>query len=213
MAKENHISFEDWVEWMFDRQDKDWIWKIESPIWISNHRLMAEHFVALHLNPLAPLANFNDDQIGWGFWNLYSPLIETSPFTPEVRELGLFGELIESLVPCLKNFLLRDAAKSYLISSYPGMSFFMFWDICGIWPRRSTDSDRTLLDLAFKEMEASLYVSHPVAQYHALHGLGEFRSLAKHRTAEIVKNWLATKPHIDDEIAQYAKDAMRGNVL
>lgn len=213
MAKANFISFEDWVEWVFNHDDGDWVWTAAYPSWQSNHRLMVEYFVALHRNPFNLLAKFTDNQIGWGFWNLYSPLKGMSPFTPEVQQLGLFDELIDSLVPCLRSFLLRKEAKKYDVDTYPGVSFYMFWDISSIWPRQPTDIDRKLLSQALKEMEEALYVPHPVAQYHGLHGLGEFHSLAKQRTADIIQNWLATNPRIDEALTKYALDAKMGNVI
>lgn len=72
MGSQGHISFEDWIAWVFDRTSGDWVWEEDygGDAWFTNDRLMAEYFIDVHTNSVELLSDFSNDQIGWGLWNL-----------------------------------------------------------------------------------------------------------------------------------------------
>lgn len=216
MAGDSFISFEDWVEWMFDRRGTDWVWEeeFEWQPWLQNRRLVAEHAIRLHNNPVPVLSRFSNEQAGDGLWILYSSATEYCMFSESCKlPTELYHLLIMSLVPLLRQLLperlpLSDESESDRIAC----AVYMFWDIAPIWPDRSTDSDKAELDVCLDEMRQALMIPHPAAHKHALHGLGHFCLYARERTTPIIDDWLKTNPRILPSIREYALLARVGGV-
>lgn len=216
MAKQNHISFEDWVAWMFDRRDRDWAWDVEEDDapWIRNRRLLTEHFIELHTDPVKPLARYSNHQIGWGLYWLYSshtivdaPFLDGSvPVILKHAAIRSVASLIAKLVP------VRLSKAGFVETDALSSTLYMFWEVLPLWPFQPTDADRQMQDVCLEEMQTSLCVNHVVARYHALHGLGHFALELPERTVSIIDQWLATSPTLSPSLTEYVQAAREGTV-
>lgn len=215
MAKENHISFEDWVEWVFNRDDSEWVWKGDnlSAKWLRNTKLIAEHFVQLHCNSVRSLCQFTNNQIGLGLGNLYSAIVGLCPVDGNGISTDLHHEMIRSLLMMMRQLLPeRVPHNETFFSDEISTAVYMFWDSASMSPFKPTDADKALFRVCLEEMQHALYVKHPAAQMHALHGLGENHYEIPSVTQEIIDRWLATNPHILPSVTKYAQRARVGLV-
>lgn len=216
MSKQNQITFEDWVVWMFDRDQEGWQHNVRDTDhpWLTNFRLLTEHFIQLHEAPRAVLNPYSNEQIGFGLWALYSSHSEVgAPFAEPNVPRDLFHRAIRSVAILIRELAPKriDRSESVNGDTLHG-AIYMFWDIAPIWPFDPTDADRETLDVCLSEMQSTLQVPHPAAYYHALHGLGHFAIHVQDRTTPIIDAWLATRPKIGPTLVEYAERARRGNV-
>lgn len=216
MSKENQISFEDWVVWMFDRDHGSWEHDVRDSDfpWLANSRLLTEHFIRLHEAPRTVLVPFRNEQIGSGLWALYSSHSAVgAPFAGPQVPRDLFHRAIRSVATLIRELAPKriDRSESINGDKLHG-ALYMFWDIAPIWPFDPTDADRETLEVCLSEMRSALEVPHPVAAYHALHGLGHFAIQVPDRTTPIIDAWLATRPRIGPTLVEYAERARIGNV-
>ncbi|RNC80484.1 MAG: hypothetical protein ED559_01335 [Phycisphaera sp.] len=217
MVKSNHIPFEDWVDWMFNRQDDQWPWGDDRGLrsnWFRNNRLMAEHFIELHRNSVKSLKDLTNFQIGNGLWNLYTAALGLSPLDGNGIHAKLHYEMIASLVPMLQQLLPeRVPHHEGYANDRISDAVYMFWDSAPVSPFRKNHTDRELLDVCISEMQQALNVKHPAAHKHALHGLGEFHLDIPDRAKSIIDEWLEQNPYVLDSIRNYAVKARVGDVL
>lgn len=216
MAEQNYISFEDWVVWMFDRRDKEWALDVEENDipWMSNHRLLTEHFISLHRDPVRPLVRYSNDQIGWGLYWLYSSyagvavpfLNEQIPVSRQQEAIRSVAMLVAKLVP------IRLPDPETIDTDALNNTIYMFWEIFPVWPFDPTDANRAMQEVCLEEMQVSLQVNHPVARFHALHGLGHFALQLPERVAGIIDAWLATEPVLSSVLSEYVQAARAGTV-
>jgi hypothetical protein len=216
MSKSGDISFEDWVTWMFDRAVGDWEWDIDTcdcP-WLDNTNLLTAHFVRLHDAPRLVLNPYSNDQIGWGLKALYSGASDVgSPYTnPDVPDELRF-RAIRSIATLIREIAPRRLPRDESLNGDAlYLALYMYWDIAPIWPFGPNAADHSKLEVCLSEMKAALSVDHPVAAYHALHGLGHFALQVRDRTTPIIDSWLATRPNIGPALRDYAAAARTGCV-
>lgn len=226
MAGPDHISFEDWVVWVFDRTNRDWVWREldceryvdddDAFPWLLNGPLQAQHFIDLHHDSVRQLSKYNDDQVGWGLWNLYSGVCDISVISGHGLPLEMHSQMIRSLLPMMRQILPDRVSHVDIFQSNDiSCAFYMFWDLAGIWPFGTADREANseLVDICYAEMEQALYLDHPVAQHHALHGLGHFYVGHPWRTTSTVDCWLNSKPDLLPFIREYAQQARVGAIM
>lgn len=216
MSKQKQITFEDWITWMFDRDEGGWEHDVRGSDhpWLANSRMLTEHFIRLHEAPRTVLAPYSNEQIGFGLWALYSSHSEVgAPFAESRVPRDLFHRAIRSVATLVRELAPKrlDRSESVNGDTLHG-ALYMFWDIAPIWPFDPTDADKETLDVCLSQMQSVLHVPHPVAAYHALHGLGHFALHVADRTAPVIDAWLATQPRIGPTIREYAERARLGNV-
>jgi hypothetical protein len=75
-----HLSFEDWVHFIFDHPSEgpQWYWAVDAPFWDGPAELTAEYVTRLFEGPLPTLDGFHDAELNMGLNYLISPGLGTA---------------------------------------------------------------------------------------------------------------------------------------
>ncbi len=212
MTRSGIASFDEWENFCFRDRSESWHTQLDDHDlpWLGrDDRVPVEYFTRLHETAPVTLERFSNEEIGAGLWALYSSASELHPsfhLVPRqdrhraIRSVGAFvtDAVPERLSPGTQDILHH--------------AVYMFWDIAAVWPHGTgpyEDEDRAV---CIEEMRGCLYVDHPTARYHALHGLGHFVLIAGDDAAGVIDEWLDTSPAIDAAMAEYAARARAGSV-
>ena len=216
MSRTNTVSYDQWVQHLYHEFSRSaGHFEIGYPDdWYANPRMLVEHYTQFLENSVPVVDRFGRELVGEMLWGLTSSVSDLCievcdqkiPVEIRNRAISAIGTMIRELVP---RHLTRGLWESW---NKLDCTVFMYWDIASVWPATGTDEGRALLQVCLDEMRSVLELDHPVAQLHALHGLGEFHISFASQTAPIVDAWIAAHPHANPEIMEYAQHARDGLV-
>jgi len=217
-----HLTFEDWVNFIFDHPAKgpDWYADQDAPFWNGSAALTAEYVTRLFEDPCPALEGFTDAELNKGLWYLISPglgehmlcLDEPSlPIETRVRCVrsceSLFRKLF--LPRCSPHLSHRDWAGAAPLNSI----CYMWWDIMPVYGGPEPQDRERLHAAALDTMGVILNLNSLACQESALHGLGHWRRCSPERTESLIDEFLRSHPDARPELLTYAKSARCGCVL
>jgi hypothetical protein len=211
-----HIEFEDWLDFMFDRDNEAWFsYDIEHEPWMSRADLVCKHFVTLHMSAQNRLERFSNEQLGWGLKSLY---IGTSAGEPlHVNQVG--AAQVQQALLAVPHFLADIVAnrcaddESDTLSDPLADVMIDFWDLVPLMHclNQRNERERLAYQAMLEETRRSLRIDHSIAHFHALYGLGLFgrggSGSVKREKTKIISDWLATKPKIGPRVRNFAETA------
>ncbi|MEM7754910.1 MAG: hypothetical protein AAF297_04660 [Planctomycetota bacterium] len=168
-----------------------------------------DYFTRLHENGIRTLEPFSNEDVGAGLWALYSSASQLCPPFHVVsrsdlhRAIRAVGTFVAETMPQRLALDVEDRIYS---------AVYMFWDLVPIWPHRAGPFEAEDRCVCIEEMARCLRVDHPLARYHALHGLGHFELIAGNKATRVIDDWLTSEPAIDPTLTEYANLARMGNV-
>ncbi len=221
MPNEDSISYEDWVRFIFDRTDRNWVWKemeLENFAWLQDSSINHEYFCKLAEKPLPILSSYSHDQIGDGLWVLFFPTTELCAFEDlsehqTVQALEAFTRLALNLIAkiCPRDTPV-DAKSNNLVEA-----FVMLWDSIPIWPNQSTASHKRIFHKWIDELQNILEIDHPVCVESALEGLRLCALIDPDRPETITFRWIirnrdpgGTYYKIAQEMLEYRRSVRGG---
>jgi len=224
MAKiSNKISFEQWVDHVFDHTVKKnaWYWRNNDNRW-DVEKLPAQavsHLTRLFENPLTALAKFSDDQIGQGLWYLldgstsnyaHSLKVNKVPLSNRLRCFdAMFTTFQQLFTPrCLPTWDVEHEPKKRVGTQLDGVCY-MWWDILPLHGTTAGDDDIAIGATVLAVLTKTLALKSEACQQNALHGLGHWYPKP---IETIIDQYLARSHNLRPELLDYAQDARIGYV-
>lgn len=214
------LSFEEWILFTFDHAAEGPVWyhAFDDDVWDGPSELTIAYLMRLFEDPVAALEDYDDGQIGQGFWYLVSngggdylrPLLDPAvPLETRLACIDALPTLFEKLfVPRCSNHL------SHL--DEPGVSpinsaVYMWWDIAPLGGNLDDEEGAAINNRLLDAMEAILALDSDPCRESALHGLGHWGSAYPERCAEIIDRFLKEKgAALRPEVRGYAVSARGG---
>jgi hypothetical protein len=211
----DHIEFEDWLDFMFDRDNEAWyIYDIDDEPWLTKSDLVLTHFITLHMASPDRLDRFTNEQIGWGLRALYDGTSVGEPLLADHVGVARIQQAILSVPELLANLVVCRCPSDESDMSNPlSNALSVFWDLVPLlhYLYRDGGYDNLIYRVMLEETTRALRIDHPVAHFHALKGLGLFgRSGIKSVKADktrVITDWLATNPKIGPRVRHFAECA------
>jgi hypothetical protein len=229
------LSFEDWLDFVFNHNDLEWHWNIGAPHWdeTKNADKALAYMTRLFLSPHALLERFTKDQVGTGLNFIVSNICSSHAFAMIDTALPITDRLacvraISNLYEDLFARICEPHLQHRLMKKLPGDTeaeyvCYMLWDVIPLYPRtknmfskfgkkvRELKDDLEQIEAACLDaMEQTLRIDHVACQEGALHGLGHWATSYRARVRSIVDDYLR-RPR-SSELTSYAKAARKGMV-
>jgi hypothetical protein len=234
-----NITFERWVEHIFDHPvtDPPWYHALNREQWSMSNRAstIVDYLTTLFENSGLLLKAYTDEQASQGLWYISMNVLSgyfhalhdpSIPLEKRLQCIASIYSLFEQVFAVRCSPHLSHTLRS--IESYPedysrlNMSCFMWWDnastiyVGAILEPYLEQYSRTLLEVLRRILELDSIA----CQESALHGLGHYESYSKHFREEISKydvigmisKWLKTHKDVPEQLKTYALVARFGNV-
>lgn len=219
MAKHpsDDLTFEHWIEWMFDRPVTypQWYQDEHVELWIASPVVIVDYIRRLFEAAPIHLQGFSDAQASQGLYFLVSGF-----FFDGLS--ALYGEgilqsqrqrCINSIYTLFKDYFAvrcsnhRSGGDEANENPLDG-TCFMWWDLLhdfaqGPEGRIGSDMDSEIL----ATLEKISQLNHDVCTKSALHGLGHWRVFCPDRVTAIIDTFLASNPNLDQDLRTYALQA------
>lgn len=227
-ALPDDISFEKWVEFVFDHEvrrpqwwfepaaaEDCWWWDEES-----NSALAVRHVTNLFREPAILLSRYSPAQIDQGVSFLISNtcsshlcfLYENSiPLAERVQCVESFYPLFRDVFSVICKDELGHTETDGRASSVLNYSCYMWWDIIPLWAGTEGDGVGEISQACLAVMERILGLPSQACQESALHGLGHWQLDARRKVEEIIDKYLR-RGDISEELREYAIAARSGSI-
>jgi hypothetical protein len=217
-----HLSFDDWLLFIFDHpaEGPEWYADPAAPYWNGPAALTAAYVTRLFEDPIPALAGLTDAEINKGLWYLIGPGLGEHMLCLEEPDLalgtrvqvvrsceGLFRQLFRPR--CSPHLSHRDGANAAPLNSI----CYMWWDIMPVYGGPVPQDRQALQEAALETMAAVLALDSLACQESALHGLGHWHSGFPEQTEALIDAFLHQHPQIPDQMRIYAQSARGGCVL
>lgn len=198
------LTFERWIQHVFDHPEKDPHWYTDpgAEHWNGENAAKAEYIARTFEEAAACLSRFSDRQLDTGLhfivgWNYaIDALAEDVP--PAAR-----ARVVRSTVPLFESLFAARCVKLDWGGGYPLYRICLaFWELFP--PAESSDK--------IDALERILSIDNAMCQYSALRGLGLGQPEAPERTAGIIDAYLQRHPEPDFPLRSWALNARKGNM-
>jgi hypothetical protein len=216
-----HLSFEDWVYFVFDHpgEGPEWYWGDEAPFWNAPAELTATYVTRLFEAPLPALEGFRDAELNRGLNYMISPGLGEHMRCLDDSYVPLAVRLrcVRSCQSLFRKLLLPRCSRHLSHRDEPGRSplnavCYMWWDTMPVYGGPLL-ADREALQLAALETMAEILRFDSVAcQESALHGLGHWHRMFPQAVESAIDGYLALYPDARPELLTYARGARCGCV-
>jgi hypothetical protein len=217
------LAFQHWIEWVFDHPvtNPEWYQAENVEFWVASPVVTVDYITRLFEAAPTHLQEFSDAQASQGLWFLASSI-----FFEGLSRLYSEGVLRSQRQRCIRSmytlfeeyFAVRcspDPPRDDKADDNPlDGTCFMWWDFLAHYAetpegRIGTDTDSDMLST----MERILRLNQDACTESALHGLGHWQHFCPADVAGIIDGFLASTPHLRQELRTYALDARAGRVL
>jgi hypothetical protein len=191
-------GFGDWIRFAFDHPVSEPAWyHTEEMYFICLPERVIVHYARLFRDAVSTLSPYDDAQVEQGLWFAVGSQLSEWVWDEDVP-LPLRLDVIDAMPAMFRDFLTGRPLDT---------ACFMWWDML----RTFGDApDQRITDAMIRALERVLELSARHCQLSALHGLGHLTHDSKDA---IIRRFLAAHPDVDDELRQYALEAIAGNVL
>jgi len=224
MAKHpsDDLTFEHWVEWVFDHPvaDPKWYEEENAEFWVSSPAVIIAFITRLLEAAPTHLRGFSDAQADQGLWFLASSI-----FSEELSHLYSEGVLqsqrqrcISSMYTLFEEYFAVRCSRHLAHINEAGANplngaCFMWWDFLAHYtesPGGRIGGEMNTQMLA--TMERILKLNHDACTESALHGLGHWQHFCPAEVAAIIDRYLIDNPDLRQELRTYALRARAGRV-
>lgn len=230
------LTFEEWIDHVFDHADPGWHWDTEAPYWnpAADPPRTLEFLCRLFSSPAFLIDRFTPNQIGVGLNYLASPSLSDYafafldpdlPIEERVRGIHAIATLYEELLSTICLPVIHHGNwDTDPRSTQADFVCYMFWDVFPLYARTKSRIDGVEDEIAahrndhlkieaacLDAMERTLAIDHLACQEGALHGLGHWADGYPERVRGIIDAYLDS-PRAKRELLGYAKDARKGRV-
>ena len=225
MARLENLTFEEWLDHIFDHPVKEpqWYFDIDAD-YFDNPRQCANYLQALFADPKTHTATYTDAQVAQGLWMLISETedhldVLFSPYITQEQSkavinnmLNVFTDIFQAKCTPILSTTHSSGEDSIKLNPL-NMICYMWWDIHRLYGK-SGDPKREALDSTCLDvMQATLDIPHLPCQESALHGLGHWYHAYPERVTSIIATFIKDNPHAHPALLAYAENASVGYVL
>ena len=213
-----YSRYQDWLTYVFDREDRDWYFEIGAPGFDASPTEITELVTETFLRSGDDLQKFTDKQVDQGIWYLAGSMLPASLFAIKAEEVPLTKRLhaLESIFDLYANCFAKRCAETLGHLSEEGAplnsSCYMFWDISPIIYLDGMPEKVEMEDIVLKTLEKTLNINHRACREAALHGLSEMVFVREQEAHRIIDHFLS-QTRLDEKLLIYARNAREGNVL
>jgi hypothetical protein len=192
------FDFDQWIRFAFDRPVSDHPWYYtEDAHFVCDPQNVITFYTRLFREPCPVLSHYDDARIEQGLWFAVGGQLRDWLWDNHLP-LHLRLECVDAMPTMFRDFFLEHPLDT---------ACFMWWDML----RTFSDSpERSVVEQMIAALDQILRLPVRHCQMSALHGLGHLRHESKDG---VVRAFLSTHPHIDDEMREYAAGAIAGTVL
>ncbi|MGV3772109.1 MAG: hypothetical protein ACO1QB_04350 [Verrucomicrobiales bacterium] len=222
MEKAEQVTFQDWVNYLFDHEvtEPAWYWDDPKPI-----SLEAPIYINYGTNLLKKAGEltspYSDGQINQGLYRLVSINLSDEVFAlrnPEVPLNGreeFLGSILELNRDCFASRCTKHLSHFDKTGEESGASplnwiCYMWWDIFVVYGNRDDPAEEPLNRACLAVMEQCLTIPHIAVQEGALHGLGHFKHYYPEESKRIIQNFMHSNSKLDQPLRIYAEAAYEG---
>jgi hypothetical protein len=215
-----NLSFEEWIEFTFDRPVRagEKAWYRQDDDWFEPEPQQAVAYLTQLFERSGDLLeHFTDGEIGQGLWYLIDNgagahcayLINGSvPIEDRVACIeamqSLFARLFQPrCAPILRHLDEPGGDKLNGVC-------YMWWDIIPLFASSKPRQPDPIHEASLSVMRATLRLPNPACQESAIHGLGHWAHAYPEFTAAAIDAYLAANPKLRPELVRYAQAARSG---
>ena len=218
----DHLSFEDWVYFIFDHpaEGPEWYWGDEAPFWKASAELTAAYVTQLFEEPFPALEGFRDQELNMGLRYLISPGLGEHMRCLDEPSISLAIRLrcVRSCESLFRKLLLPRCSPHLSHRDEPSRSplnavCYMWWDTMPVYGGPILADRHALQVAALETMAKILKLDSLACQESALHGLGHWHSVFPEAVTTLVEEFLSLNPNARPELLAYARGARCGCVL
>ncbi|MFM9956682.1 MAG: hypothetical protein ACKVZJ_01290 [Phycisphaerales bacterium] len=182
---------------------------------------LAEFLYEMFTTPAVLAERYSSDQLGAGFWFIFG--VESSYCVHArqkdvtrsiklawIREIGtLYERLFANVCDDSLGHLSECGSNSV------NGAVYMMWDMDCL-PGRPDENDpdaEAMTNAVFEVLDRALEIDQAACQESALHGLGELHHWYPDRVRSVLRPRLQGRRFARSELADYAKQAIEGNVM
>lgn len=216
------LSYEAWIEWLFDREDSErsWWWQDQEIIWdtLENHEPIIEYLTNLFCEPKFLFDRFSRNQINNGFHYLINNSCSNTMYSlldvkiPWQKRDACFRGIPTLFKELFAKVFVDDLGHLSREGDSPTFACYMWWDVIPIVPEMGHPEQELINDVVIEVLQQILRIDSEACMESALHGLGHWQIFLPQRTEPIVLDFLKSRENISNDLRSYAKGALYGQV-
>jgi hypothetical protein len=216
------ISFEAWLQFVFDHPvtDPAWHWSSDADSWAGSAFETLQHFKQTFQESGTALVKYSDEQLNQGFWYLVSNSCSNIAYSlVDISVAWADGkDCIESIVNLFRCCFQARCTSHLSHLNESGANAlnsicYMWWDVLPIHGQPESPERRETDETILQVMEKILALPSDACRESALHGLGEWRTYYPSRGEIIVDAFIWQNRKIRDSLRNYAYAARHGDIL
>jgi hypothetical protein len=217
-----HLSFEDWIHFIFDHRPDgpEWYAEVDAPYWNAPAALTAEYVTRLFSDPCPPLEGFTDAELNKGLWYMISPGLGEHMLCLDEPSLEIATReaVVRSCESLFRKLFLPRCSPHLSHCDWVGAAplnsiCYMWWDVMPVYGGPKAQDQAALHRAALETIEAIIGMDSMACQESALHGLGHWHYQYPAETEAIVDRFLASHEHLPEKLRVYAGSARCGCIL
>jgi hypothetical protein len=217
-----HLSFEDWVYFVFDHpaEGPEWHPDPEAPYWNGPAALTAEYVIRLFEDPCSALIGFTDEELNKGLWYMISPGLGEHMFCLDEPALPIAMRVrcVRACESLFRKLFLPRCSPHLSHCDWHGAASlnsicYMWWDIMPVFGGPEPEDRRLLHAAALETMAVILRLDSIACQESALHGLGHWHSAFPEQVESMIDAFISTQADAPAALLTYARSARCGCVL
>jgi hypothetical protein len=210
------MSFEEWIDDVFDRAISKEGWWWELPDDEVRELPSIGHLTRLSAESGDWSRRFSDEQLGQGLWFIFHDINDNLLALYDAKVP--LGDRIDCILTIPQLYFGPFASCASRLDSPPDQSpwelnetCFMLWDIAEFHnPWRDQILDRSLDEACLSAMRSILSIPRIACQESALHGLNHWRARYPARVSSVIDEFLARGHGLTPSLAEYARLAREG---
>lgn len=217
------LSFEAWIEWLFDREDSErsWWWDDYDKEWDfeENHEAIVEYLTKLFCEPKFLFDRYSRNQINNGFSYMISNSCSNTMYSlldvkvPWKKREACFRGISTLFKKLFAKVYTDDLGHLSREGDSPTFACYMWWDVIPIYARMGHPEQDLINDVVIEVLRQILQIDSEACMESALHGLGHWQLYLPNQTEPIVIDFLMNRENISIELRSYAEAALCGQVL
>jgi len=191
-------DFHSWIRFAFDHpvSDNPWYYT-EEMYFVCDPENVITFYTRLFQDPQSTLSSYDDAHIEQGLWFIVGSQLNDWLWDDE-HPLQLRLDCIAAMPMMFRNFLVEHPLET---------ACFMWWDMLRSF---GDDPNASIVGAMIRALEEVLQLPTRHLQMSALHGLGHLKHESKER---IIRSLLLANAEIDEEMREYAENAIAGTTL
>ena len=218
-------SLGEWLRYVFDHAatGPEWYFDPHADVWPEDPPVVVRFLTTLFENPEPHLAPYSDGQVNQGLWfivsngcsnHFFALLDESVPWESRRRCLRAMVPLYERLFAARCTPHLSHLFRYHTPPQVSPLNSvcYMWWDIAPVCGSPGVPSRREFDAECLEVMRRILTIPHDACRESALHGLGHWQMYYPKVIQPVMDDFLASTPHLCDELRAYAQAARSGCV-